>query len=76
MNIKYIFRSIIYKLYIQGVHNKLAPVTFWITLAQGRSQDVSLRGSVCERSEPATQGRFWASEASPLRPPQAKDFKV
>ena len=25
---------------------------------QGRSQDVSLRGSVFEQSEPATQGRF------------------
>ena len=37
---------------------------------QGRSQDVSLRGSVCERSEPATRGRLWVSEASPLRLPQ------
>ena len=30
--------------------------------------------SVCERSDPATRGCFWASEASPLGPPQENIF--
>ena len=31
-------------------------------------------GSVCESSEPAMRGLFWASEASSLRPPQPNFF--
>ena len=32
---------------------------------------------MCEQSESGTRGRFWASEAIPLRirPPQAKNFE-
>ena len=41
---------------------------------QGRSQDVLLRGVSVRAKRAGYAGTFWASEASPLYPPQAKDF--
>ena len=53
-------KTLIFTLYYDNMYDKTS------IARQGRSQDVSLAGSVCERSEPAMRGRFWASEATPL----------